>query len=114
MSERRRALGVEGEDLAAGWYESRGATVVARNWRCPAGELDLVVRDGSTIVFCEVKARTSSAFGSPLEAVTVDKQRRIRRLAAQWLGQSPHRPARVRFDVVGVLGGQVEVVEDAF
>ena len=87
---------------------------MARNWRCPQGELDLVVREGATIVFCEVKARTTAAFGSPFEAVTVAKQRRIRRLAAAWLGQSGERPAHLRFDVAGVLGGRLEVIEDAF
>ena len=114
MTERRRAMGAEGEDVAARWYESRGGVVLARNWRGPGGELDLVVQAGSTIVFCEVKARTTTAFGSPLEAVTAAKRRRIRRLAAQWLEQSDHRPAHIRFDVAGVLGGHLEVVEAAF
>ena len=114
MAERRRTLGADGEAVAARWYEARGGTVLARNWRCAGGELDLVVREGSTIVFCEVKARTTTAFGSPLEAVTAAKQRRIRRLAAQWLDQSDQRPARIRFDVAGVLGGQLEMVADAF
>ena len=88
--------------------------MVARNWRCPEGELDLIVREGSTMVFCEVKARTTGAFGTPFEAVTVDKQRRIRRLAAIWLGQSGQRPASLRFDVAGVLAGRLEVIEAAF
>jgi len=114
MADGRQRLGAEGEAAAARWYEARGGTVVARNWRCAGGELDLVVREGSTIVFCEVKARTTSAFGSPLEAVTVAKQRRLRRLAAQWLDQSDHRPAHIRFDVAGVLGGRLEMVEGAF
>ena len=111
---RRRALGATGEDLAAAWYVERGCEVVARNWRCRDGELDLVVRDGRTIVFCEVKARSSLAFGSPLEAVTHTKRRRLRLLAARWLEGAAVRPARIRFDVIGVLDGDVEVVQGAF
>ena len=114
MTEARRRVGVAGEDLAAAWYEARGDRVVARNWRCRDGELDLVVRSGPTIVFCEVKSRSSLAFGSPLEAVTADKRRRIRHLAGRWLEDSGVRPASIRFDVVAVLGREIEVVEGAF
>jgi putative endonuclease len=111
---RRRALGVQGEDLAAAWYVERGCSILARNWRCREGELDLVVRDGRSIVFCEVKSRSSLAFGSPLEAVTASKRRRIRMLAGRWLQEASVRPGPLRFDVVGVLDGELEVVQGAF
>lgn len=111
---RRRALGATGEDLAAAWYVEQGYEVVARNWRCREGELDLIVREGRTVVFCEVKARSSLAFGSPLEAVTSAKRQRIRHLASRWLESAPRRPAEIRFDVVGVLDGELEVVQGAF
>ena len=111
---RQRALGVAGEDLAAAWYVGRGCQVLARNWRCREGELDLVVRDGRSIVFCEVKSRSSLAFGSPLEAVTATKRRRIRLLAARWLAEASVRPGPLRFDVAGVLDGELEVVQGAF
>ncbi len=114
MTRARRALGNAGEDLAAAEYERRGYEVLARNWRCREGELDLVLRSGSTVVFCEVKARSTLAFGSPLEAVTAAKRRRIRLLATRWLQQSGVRAGELRFDVVGVLDGAVEVVEGAF
>lgn len=114
MTRARQVLGAAGEDLSAAWYEARGYRVVARNWRCSGGELDLVLRRGATVVFCEVKTRTSLAFGSPLEAVTPLKQRRIRRLAAAWLHESPGHATDVRFDVAGVLDGTVEVVQNAF
>ncbi|MBW3644613.1 MAG: YraN family protein [Actinobacteria bacterium] len=114
MTRARRALGSAGEDLAAAEYERRGYQVLARNWRCREGELDLVLRSGSTVVFCEVKARSTLAFGSPLEAVTAAKRRRIRLLATRWLQQSGVRAGELRFDVVGVLDGAVEVVEGAF
>ena len=88
---------------------------MARNWRCRDGELDLIVRQGRIFVFCEVKARTTDAFGIPAEAVTRTKQARIRRLAARWLEEdAPVRPREIRFDVAAILGGQLELLEGAF
>ena len=115
MTLQRRTLGISGEDLAAAWYEARGYAVLARNWRGADGELDIVIGKGRDVVFCEVKTRTSDAFGAPAEAVSPMKQARIRRLAAQWLRASEHGPARdIRFDVAAVLGGAVDVIEGAF
>lgn len=104
-----------GEEAAAGWYQSRGYEVVARNWRGQHGELDLVLRRSATIVFCEVKTRSSVAFGEPHEAVTRTKQLRIRRLALEWLAQQGRHPRfEIRFDVASVRAGAVEVLEGAF
>lgn len=114
MTQARRALGRRGEDSVASWYEDRGYQVLDRNWRCPAGELDLVLRRGRLVVFCEVKTRTSDAFGVPAESVTRKKRQRIRLLAARWLDGSPSPAAEIRFDVASVLGGAVEVIEGAF
>jgi putative endonuclease len=116
LTDARRALGTAGEDVAAAWYVKQGYEVVVRNWRCREGELDLIVRSGRTYVFCEVKTRTSTAFGAPVEAVTRDKQMRIRRLAARWLEDGAPGPAKdIRFDVASVLGPkEVEIVEGAF
>jgi putative endonuclease len=101
--------------MAAAWYERNGYTVLARNWRCREGELDLIVHRGRTIVFCEVKTRTSTAFGVPAEAVTAQKRRRIRHLAAKWLEEeSPLRPREIRFDVACILAGELEILEGAF
>jgi putative endonuclease len=111
----RQGLGRRGEEAAAAWYETNGYEVVARNWRCRDGELDLIVRLGRLFVFCEVKSRTTTLFGEPVEAVTRDKQMRIRRLAARWLdSDAPLRPRAIRFDVAAVLGGEVEVIQGAF
>ena len=111
----RAALGAAGEAAAARWYETGGYTIVARNWRCRDGELDLVVAKGRLYVFCEVKTRTSDAFGLPAEAVTRQKQARIRRLAARWLEEAaPARPRSIRFDVASVQDGVVEMIEGAF
>lgn len=114
MSGSRQALGAAGEALAARWYEDHGYQVLDRNWRCRDGELDLVVRRNRTIVFCEVKTRTTDAYGTPAEAVTHAKRQRIRRLAARWLESSPVRPAQIRFDVAAVLAGRLEMIEGAF
>jgi putative endonuclease len=115
VTQARRDLGRSGEDAVAAWYESQGYQVVVRNWRCREGELDLVVRRGRVYVFCEVKTRTSDAFGAPQEAVTRTKQTKIRHLAARWLSESaPVSAVGIRFDVASVLGGRVEVLEGAF
>src|SRR5438552_8906025 len=112
MTQARRALGISGEDAVAAWYEARGYQVLARNWRCRQSELDLVVGGPARLVaFCEVKARTSDAFGAPVEAVTRAKQARLRQLAARWLDDAPFRPREIRFDVASVMGGAVEVLE---
>jgi putative endonuclease len=114
-------LGARGEDLAAAWYMGRGFRVLSRNWRCREGEIDLVVSRDRSVVFCEVKTRTGTGFGLPAEAVTSDKQRRLRRLATRWLGEQPPsvRFAEVRFDVASVTlrsGSEpdLEVIEAAF
>ena len=110
----RRARGQWGEDLAAAHYRRVGYTVLDRNWRCTTGELDLVARRGTTVVFCEVKARRTDGFGGPAAAVDGRKQLRLRRLAAQWLASHDVGRVDVRFDVVTVTGTAVEVIEAAF
>jgi putative endonuclease len=114
----RQRLGALGEDRAADWYRAAGYEVIARNWRCAEGELDLVVALPGELVFCEVKTRTSDRFGVPAEAVTAAKQRRLRMLAARFLAE--HQPTggsaarSLRFDVVAVTGSAVDVIQAAF
>lgn len=114
----RRALGADGERLAAQWYEEHGYEILDRNWRRREGEVDLIVRLGKTVAFCEVKTRTTDRFGSGAESVLEAKQRRIRRLAARWLSELTPASGRarvdVRFDVVSITAGRIEVIEDAF
>ena len=114
----RPALGRSGEAVAARRYERDGYRVVARNFRCRSGEIDLVLRRGRTIVFSEVKTRATDYFGDPSEAVTLAKQNRLRRLAAVWLGENPCPGMEIRFDVVSVVddgrGARVTRYEDAF
>jgi len=88
--------------------------VVARNWRCAHGEIDLILARPGEVVFCEVKARASAEFGGPEAAVNWRKQQRLRRLATQWLNDVRPGAASVRFDVAAVVGAKVEVIEGAF
>ncbi len=101
--QQRSAVGRYGEDVAARHLAEAGMVVLARNWRCDLGEVDLVARDGPTLVICEVKTRRGLDYGTPQEAVTARKVARLRRLAARWLAESGQRPASVRIDVVSVL-----------
>lgn len=114
MTAGRRALGAYGEELAARWYRARGYEVLDRNWRCRAGEIDIVARRGRVVVVCEVKTRSSDAYGSPAAAVTAPKQARLRRLALAWLEANDERGCALRFDVACVTGRVVTVVESAF
>ena len=97
------SLGAYGERVAAQRLVEGGMQVLDRNWRCDLGEIDLVLRDGDVLVFCEVKTRSSSAYGHPVEAVTAVKAARLRRLAARWLRDHDVHPDGVRIDLVGVL-----------
>ena len=120
----RVARGKWAEDLVARWYEQHGYVIVARNWRCKRGELDVVACKDSVLVVCEVKARASNAFGTPAEAVTPAKQLKVRRATADFrasmrrsndsLASLVNIARAVRFDVACVLGTQLEMLEDIF
>ncbi len=97
-------LGRYGEDLAVERLQAAGLEVLARNWRCRDGEIDVIAREPGVLVFVEVKTRSGADFGSPAEAVTATKARRLRRLAQQWLAtERPPGEAELRFDVVSVV-----------
>jgi putative endonuclease len=104
----RAEIGALGEQLAVDHLTSLGLEVLDRNWRCRYGELDVIVADNTTrtVVFVEVKTRTSDRFGGVQEAVTPDKVRRLRRLAGLWLASHGGGWAAVRIDVVGVRIGR--------
>lgn len=97
----RQRLGEEGERFAERYLTDRGMQLVERNWRCSEGEIDLVLTDGDTTVVCEVKTRTSSAFGAPVEAITRAKLARLRRLAARW-AREHGATGGLRIDVVAL------------
>jgi putative endonuclease len=97
-------LGRFGEACAARHLtRSEGMVVLDRNWRCEAGEIDLVLRDGRVLVVCEVKTRSSNRFGAPLEAVSEQKTERLKHLAARWCEAHGLRVSEIRIDLVGVL-----------
>jgi Holliday junction resolvase-like predicted endonuclease len=107
--------------LVSRWYEQHGYVIVARNWRCKRGELDVVACKNGVLVVCEVKARASNAFGTPAEAVTPAKQLKVRRATADFRAslRASNDPLlslvkSVRFDVACVLGTQLEMLEDIF
>jgi putative endonuclease len=103
------------ERRAAWWYRLRGYRVLATNVWVAGYELDLVVVRGRTVVFCEVKSKTGTAWGDPLEMVTPEKQRRVRRAAETWLAyRRRYAGYLVRFDVVAVRGRRLECVRSAF
>lgn len=108
------ARGRWGENLAAAHYRELGYTVVDRNWRTATGELDLVLRRADVYVFSEVKARRTDRFGPPAAAVGATKQRRIRRLAIEWLEAQRLAGVEVRFDVVAITGASIKLYEGAF
>jgi len=109
----RGAKGREGEGRAAAFLESSGYTVVRRNVRVPGGEIDLVCRDGATIVFVEVKRRDTRSFGSALSAVGPRKRATLRRIAADYM-QIVAPGAHFRFDIVALDGDRLTLHRNVF
>lgn len=119
MTREQLAVGAYGERVAVAHLVAQGMVVLDRNWRCRNGEIDIIARDGDTLVFLEVKTRRGDGFGAPLEAVVPRKVHKLRQLAQQWLQISGLRPRQVRFDVLSVLpqpsgSARVEHLRDAF
>ncbi|HEU0129692.1 MAG TPA: YraN family protein [Mycobacteriales bacterium] len=113
------AVGLFGERVAVRHLEDAGYAVLSRNWRCPAGEIDVVAIRGGVVVFAEVKTRRSEAYGPPALAVTRKKAARVRAAAVDWLSQHLLHDTPVRFDVVAVRiprtgAAEVEHIEGAF
>ncbi len=100
---RNAVIGRYGEDVAVRYLQESGMTIVDRNWRCNYGEIDIVAREGSTFVACEVKTRSSMAFGHPAEAITDRKLRRMRHLVVRWLNAHAVHAPSVRVDVVTIV-----------
>jgi putative endonuclease len=120
MTDARQTLGQAGEDVACAELQRRGYEILARRYRTRMGEIDIVARDGRTVVFVEVKTRTSAAWGLPAEAVTAHKRSQVRRMATDYLWRSGLLDEPCRFDVVSVTVDtaackrEIEVVADAF
>jgi putative endonuclease len=99
----KQLLGRHGEELAAEHLRRSGMEILDRNWRCAEGEIDIVAADRRVLVVCEVKTRSDTRFGSPIEAVNPRKHARLRRLAVRWLSAHCLIFDEIRLDVVGVL-----------
>lgn len=114
----RAETGARGEALVVAKLERDGYTILARNWRCPVGELDIVASMSDLLVFVEVRTVTSDFLETPVLSVNTSKQGRVGRAADVWLRAHGAQPERVRFDVAGVrLNGdahQIDYVENAF
>lgn len=98
-----QALGGRGEELAAQYLLDQGFHLIAKNWRCRYGEIDLIMRDGSTFVAVEVKTRSGLGYGSPFEAITAQKTARLRRLILEWARVHKIRGAALRVDAVAII-----------
>ncbi len=118
MTRVRQAFGRFGEELAVAELQRRGYVIVARRYRTPCGEIDIVAEHGGTLVFVEVKARANAEFGTAAEAVTPWKQRRLARMAREYLTREHVSNRPCRFDVVAIMfdrgGPEIEVFENAF
>lgn len=111
---RTQLIGSAGEDLAAEYLIGRGLQILARNYRSATGEIDLVARDGGAVVFVEVKRRTTDRYGTPAEAVTRPKQRKIAMTAVCFLKQYGLKDVPIRFDVLEIRGTEANWIPNAF
>lgn len=118
MSGNRQNIGRRGEDIAAGYLEHQGYQIITRNFRTRLGEIDIIAKDQSSIVFIEVKSKTGMGFGTPASAVTLKKQRQISKVALFYLTEHGLGDSPARFDVVSVQfsgsSSEVELITDAF
>lgn len=114
----RIGTGQTGEDLAVGYLENKGYTIVERNYRLRIGEIDIIARDGEFLVFVEVKTRRSSRFGSPFDAVDFRKQQQVSRVALAFMTRHGCGEMAIRFDVIGVhlekQSPRIELIKNAF
>jgi putative endonuclease len=98
-----KGLGARGEEIATAYLKGRKFTIVERNFRCKAGEVDIIAREGKTLVFVEVKTRRTLSFGPPQMALTPFKQRQISKAALTWLAKKKLFGASARFDVIAII-----------
>lgn len=114
------SIGPAGEIFASSYLCKKGYKIVAKNYRCKLGEIDVIARKGNVLIFCEVKTRQDKKFGEPFEAVAAYKQRRLRRLAEHYLLRHPSNNLIFRFDVISILAGwdgklkEILHIENAF
>ena len=117
MTQKRQTLGRKGEELARRFLEKKGFVILEQNYRTRSGEIDLIAQEGKTLVFVEVKTRSSRRYGHPFEAVTARKRAQLTKVALEYLSRNSLYDQPARFDVVSVLADgkpEIEVVRNAF
>lgn len=114
MKYNKRQIGTRYEQIAGKYLESRGYKIVEYNYRCPPGEVDIIAKDGEYLVFCEVKYRADQESGYPQEAVNVKKQRVLSKCALWYTAQKRIADVPCRFDVVGIMGDKLTLIQNAF
>lgn len=110
----RRETGTQYEERAAEYLIAQNYQILERNYRIRSGEIDIIARDGTVLVFIEVKYRKNDESGNPLEAVDIRKQRKIIKVARYYLYQKKYGNVPCRFDVIGICGSHIEHIKDAF
>lgn len=116
MEENKRSIGNSKEELVIDYLKNKGYFIIQKNYRVRQGEIDIIARDRGTIVFIEVKYRSSMKNGHPLEAVTYNKQKQICKISLFFMNQNKISPDNtpIRYDVIGVLGDEITHIENAF
>ena len=110
----RRETGTQYEERAAEYLIAQNYQILERNYRIRSGEIDIIARDGTILVFIEVKYRKNEESGNPLEAVDIRKQKKIINVARYYLYQKKYGDVPCRFDVIGICGSHIEHIKDAF
>lgn len=110
----RRETGTQYEERATEYLIAQNYQILERNYRIRSGEIDIIARDGTVLVFIEVKYRKNDESGNPLEAVDIRKQRKIIKVARYYLYQKKYGDVPCRFDVIGICGSHIEHIKDAF
>jgi len=114
----KKELGKQGEEIAIRFLKKKGYRILLRNYVCKMGEMDIIAREKDTLVFVEVKTRTSTEFGPPQLAVNSRKQRQLSKVALNYLNEKRLKDVKARFDVVAILlrqkGEEIELIKDAF
>src|SRR4030066_896774 len=114
----KKELGKKGEEVALRFLKKKGYRIIERNYVCKMGEMDIIAKEKDTLVFIEVKTRTSTLFGPPQLAVNSSKQRQLSKVALNFLKEKQLEDVKARFDVVAILlvqkGEEIELIKDAF
>lgn len=107
-------LGNLGEDIAARYMKKKGYKIIERGYKCKLGEIDIIARKGKKLIFAEVKYRSSNSFGGPVSAVGITKQKRLVGASIFYLKKRKIKPDEISFDVIAIIGDDVEHITDAF